>query len=253
MKQIAGLLLGLFAANLQAASVEYEVNGTTYAGYYVSPSDGAPLVLMIHDWDGITDYEIRRAGMLAAQGYAVFAADLFGQGVSATEIAERQKLTGDLYADRDKMRALMNGAQEAARAQGANTGNAVAMGYCFGGACALEWARSGAPLKGFVSFHGGLETPAGQDYSQTKGKILVLHGAADEMITLDQFAGLAKELEQAGVLNEMISYGGAPHAFTVFGTDRYREAADRNSWTRFLGFLAETLAPAPGHGPEAAR
>jgi dienelactone hydrolase len=56
------------------------------------------------------------------------------------------------------------------------------MGYCFGGAPVLEFARSGADLKGFVTFHGGLKTPAGQDYSKTKGKLLILHGTADTNI-----------------------------------------------------------------------
>jgi len=243
MKNLIGILLVLTTINAFAASVVYEVDGRPYEGYYISPSDGAPLVLLIHDWDGVTDYEIKRAGMLAEKGYAVFAADLFGKGVRPAEMSDRRKLTGELYADREKMRALMNGSLDAARKQGANADNAVAMGYCFGGGCVLELARSGAPLKGFVSFHGGLETPEGQDYSQTKGKLLVLHGAADENITMEHFAALAKDLERAGIPNEMISYGGAPHAFTVFGTDRYRADADKNSWTRFLEFLAETLNP----------
>jgi dienelactone hydrolase len=115
------------------------------------------------------------------------------------------------------------------------------MGYCFGGAAVLELARSGPDLKGFATFHGGLKTPEGQDYTKTRGKILVLHGSADTAITMDQFAALTNELEAAGVTHEMITYSGAPHAFTVFGSDRYREAADKKSWKRFTEFLAETL------------
>jgi dienelactone hydrolase len=69
-------------------------------------------------------------------------------------------------------------------------------------------------LKGFVTFHGGLKTPAGQDYSKTKGKLLILHGTADTNITMDQFAKLAIELEEKGVSHEMITYSGAPHGFT---------------------------------------
>jgi dienelactone hydrolase len=221
--------------------VTYEVDGRPYEGYFVSPSAKAPLILLIHDWDGLTDYEVKRANMLADMGYAVFAADLFGAGVRPTEVQDKRQHTGELYKDRDKMRTLIQAALDTAKSKGGNVNNAVAMGYCFGGAAVLEFARSGADLKGFVTFHGGLSTPAGQDYSKTKGKLLILHGTADTAITMDQFAKLATELEEKGVSHEMITYGGAPHAFTVFGEDRYREDADKKSWKRFTEFLGETL------------
>jgi dienelactone hydrolase len=96
-------------------------------------------------------------------------------------------------------------------------------------------------LKGFITFHGGLSTPAGQDYSKTKGKLLILHGTADTNITMDDFARLASELEEKNIPHEMITYSGAPHAFTVFGSNRYREDADKKSWKRFMQFLSETL------------
>lgn len=225
----------------EGQSITYEVDGQSYEGYYISPAPEAPLVLLIHDWDGLTDYEVKRARMLADMGYAVFALDLFGKGVRPTKVEDKRQHTGELYQDREKMRALMYGALDVAAEQGADTGNAVAMGYCFGGAAVLELARSGADLKGFATFHGGLKTPEGQDYSKVRGEILVLHGAADTAITLDEFVGLARELEEAGVEHEMIVYSGAPHAFTVFGTDRYREDADRKSWDRFKDFLGEQM------------
>ncbi len=229
---------GAFAAG---EPVTYKVDGVDYEGYYVSPSPDAPLILLIHDWDGLTDYEVKRAEMLAELGYAVFAADLFGAGVRPAEVKGKRQHTGELYKDRDKMRRLMNGALDTAKAGGANVENAVAVGYCFGGAAVLELARSGADLKGFVTFHGGLSAPEGQDYALTKGKLLILHGTADTAITMDDFAALAKALEEKGVSHEMITYGGAPHAFTVFGSDRYREDADKKSWARFTRFLGETL------------
>ena len=223
------------------ASVTYQVNGQAYEGYYISPSDRAPFVLLIHDWDGLTDYEIKRANMLADLGYAVFALDLFGKGVRPTEVKDKRQHTGELYKNREKMRTLMKGALDTAKSKGANIQDAVAFGYCFGGAAVLELARSGADLKGFATFHGGLKTPQGQNYSKTRGIILIMHGSADSAITIDQFAGLAKELEAAGVSHEMITYGGAQHAFTVFGSKRYQEAADKKSWKRLTEFLATTL------------
>ncbi|MFZ0135050.1 MAG: dienelactone hydrolase family protein [Desulfobacterales bacterium] len=244
MKTLFTFLMVFMVSSTAAAAgkpVAYEVNGVPYEGYYAGAGPKAPLILLIHDWDGLTDYEIKRADMLAAMGYTVFAADLFGTGVRPTKMEDKRQHTGELYKDRDKMRAIINAALAAARSQGADTGNAVAMGYCFGGAAVLELARSGADLKGFVTFHGGLSTPEGQDYSKTRGKLLILHGTADTAITMQDFAALAVALESQGVSHEMITYGGAPHAFTVFDTDSYRADADRKSWQRFTAFLTETL------------
>ena len=237
------MLVAILSTTAAAAgkAVSYQANGNSYEGYFITPGAGAPLVLLVHDWDGLTDYEVKRAGMLKEMGFAVFAVDLFGAGVRPTEEAEKRRHTAELYGDRDKMRSLLNAALAAAKAEGADTANAVAMGYCFGGAAVLELARSGAELKGFVAFHGGLTTPEGQDYANTKGKLLILHGTADTSVTMEDFARLAAALEEKKVSHEMITYGGAPHAFTVFGTDRYREDADKKSWRRFGEFLSETL------------
>lgn len=243
MRTIISLLcLFSLASTVSGGSGEkvvYQVGEEDYQGYYAAGRKDSPLILLIHDWDGLTDYEIKRSDMLAELGYTVFAADLFGAGIRPAEVADRRRLTGELYQDRDKLRKLMRGALQAAAKQGANLERAVAIGYCFGGAAVLELARSGADLKGFVSFHGGLATPEGQDYSATKGEILVLHGTADAAVPMEEFTGLVRELHAAGVPHEMIAYSGADHAFTVFGGDRYHPEADRRSWRRFREFLAD--------------
>jgi dienelactone hydrolase len=244
MKYVLTVILLLFvsaAYGAEGTAITYEVDGKAYEGHYISPSPKAPLVLLVHDWDGLTDYEVKRSNMLADMGYAVFAVDLFGAGVRPTEDTDKRQHTGELYKDREKMLLLLQSGLDTAQSNGADIQNAVAMGYCFGGAAVLEFARSGADLKGFVTFHGGLTTPEGQDYSKTKGRLLILHGTADTSITMDQFAKLAGELEQNGVSHEMITYGGAPHAFTVFGSGRYREDADRKSWKRFTEFLSDVF------------
>ena len=163
---VISALMVATTANAAGRFVTYEVNGAPYEGYYAPASDGAPMVLLIHDWDGLTDYEVKRSEMLVRLGYTVFAADLFGVGVRPTRVEDKRRYTGELYQDRAKMRALIAGAVEKAKAMGANTGNAVVMGYCFGGAATLEYARSGADMKGFATFHGGLATPEGQNYAK---------------------------------------------------------------------------------------
>lgn len=244
MRYLLTLIATLILSSTVYASgklVAYEVKGEAFEGYVVSPSKKAPLVLLIHDWDGLTDYEVKRSEMLAKLGYSVFAADLYGKGVRPTELKDKRRITGELYKDRARMRSLLEGALDAAKEVGLDTSNAVAIGYCFGGTAVLELARSGAALKGFVTFHGGLATPKGQDYSKIRGKVLVFHGTADKAVTMDEFALLAAELEEKKVGHEMITYSGAPHAFTIFGSERYREDADRKSWERFGGFLKEIL------------
>ena len=139
------LLLILFTATATTATaggqvVAYDVKGEAFEGYFTSPADNAPFVLLIHDWDGLTEYEVNRADMLAEKGYAVFAADLFGAGIRPTAVKDRRQHTGELYKDRERMRSLIIGALDAARARGARVNNAVAMGYCFGGAAVLEFA-----------------------------------------------------------------------------------------------------------------
>lgn len=244
MKVLFSTVLMIILAEAVYASdsyLSYEINGEIFEGYFTSTSVNDPFILLVHDWDGLTEYEVTRANMLSELGYTVFAVDLFGKGVRPTEVEDKRQHTGALYQDREKMRRLLNGALDVARSRGANIKNTVAMGYCFGGAAVLELARSGAELKGFVTFHGGLSTPPGQDYTKTNGKLLIMHGTADTIISMDEFAQLGKELEATGVSHEMISYGGAPHAFTVPGSDRYREDADKKSWQRFIQFLDETL------------
>ena len=235
-----GVMLVLLSPfTLMAQAVTYEVDGKSYEGYYQEAGKGKPLLILVHDWDGLTDYEMKRAEMLAELGYNVFAVDMFGKGVRPTETEHKKLLTGDLYKDRERMRNLFKSAYAEAQKVAGDSPGTVTFGYCFGGAVVLEMARAGMDIDGFVSFHGGLKTPEGQDYSATKGKVKVFHGTADKAISMEEFAALAVELEEAQVSHEMVTYSGAPHAFTVFGSDRYREEADKQSWSRFTGFLEE--------------
>ena len=234
------LLFGSIPA-FAGQDLDYTVDDTTYQGYLVNSGSEAPTILLLHDWDGLTDYEKKRAEMLGDMGYSVFAADLFSKGVRPTTVTDKRQHTGELYKDRQKLRSLITGALETAKSQGLNSEKVVAMGYCFGGAAVLELARSGVPLTGFVTLHGGLATPDGQDYSEAKGQYLIFHGSADSNVTMTHFANLAEELEGYQLNHEMITYGGAPHAFTVFGSKAYRAEADRKSWQRFGEWLQEVF------------
>lgn len=241
MKKVLNLLLFIWMGAVLTAvggKIDYEVDGVEFEGYIEKAGSKAPMVLLIHDWDGLTEYEVKRAGMLKGLGYSVFAIDLYGKGVRPTEIADRKKCMTMLTDDRPKMRAYMKGALAFAKEQGLNTENCVAMGYCFGGTAVLEWARSGESLKGYATFHGGLGLPEGQDYSKITGEYLIMHSITDGM---KPFSQLAEGLEKAGVGAQLICYAGAPHGWTVFDSKRYAEKQDKESWNHFIQYLEDVL------------
>jgi dienelactone hydrolase len=118
------------------------------------------------------------------------------------------------------------------------------IGYCFGGAVALEMARSDMAdmAIGYATFHGGLETPEGQGWDGDEPPVMVYHGGADTSITMGDVATLANEFEAAGNTYTIEVFSGAPHAFTVFGSERYQSRADAESWESFSAFLEEQVS-----------
>jgi dienelactone hydrolase len=245
MKRPIAFALALLASPaLAGETVRYSADGMDFDGYFAAAEGEARgLVVFIHDWDGLGEYEERRAEMIAALGYDAFAIDVYGAGVRPDTREGRIAQVSALYGDRPALRARI--AAGLAEAQGMSDARAtVMMGYCFGGAATLEFARSGEGenLVGFASFHGGTQTPEGQSWPENTPPILILQGGADQNPSMADIAQLSTELEAAGITYEIEVYSGAPHAFTVFGSDRYRERADAKSWEAFTAFLAGVTA-----------
>lgn len=231
---------------LVAQSYIYEIDGVEYEGYVAYNSRlerSLGTVLIVHDWNGPDDYEKARAEQLAALGYTAFAIDVYGRDRQPTSIQENQQRAAEMYQDRAEFRKrLMAGLAEVANIPG-GTDNVVVIGYCFGGAAVLEMARAGADLRGFVSFHGGLSLPEGQNYDAVSAPILILHGSADPVngSRMSDLAALLDSLNDSGVRHNAHVYGGARHSFTVPWSGDYDVQADRASWQQLLGFLQETL------------
>ncbi len=245
-KLAVGAALGALVAGpaMAGESVTYQAAGADYEGYYAPASgDAKGLVLVIHDWDGLTDYEKKRADMLAELGYDAFALDMFGKGNRPESMDARKAETGKLYEDREAMLTRVTAGLETAREQSGES-QAVVMGYCFGGAGVLELARSGKAenVAGYATFHGTLATPEGQSYPEGTAPILIAQGGGDTSVTPSEAFELSKTLEDKGITYELEVYSGAPHAFTVFGSDRYREVADEESWEAFQSFMTRYLA-----------
>ncbi|MGB0496912.1 MAG: dienelactone hydrolase family protein [Rubricella sp.] len=231
-------------AAIEGAYHQYTVGGETFEGYVAYNTDlpeTRGTVILIHDWDGMTDYEERRADMLAALGYTAFAIDVYGAETDPQSIDEYRALSGALYGDRETFRErLLGSLAEAANIPGASEG-VVVLGYCFGGAAVLEMARAGAETDGFVSFHGGLGLPEGQTYDDVTAPVLLLHGSADPVSGMADLAALLDQLQEAGIEHDAQVFGGARHSFTVWGSRDYDLSADQGSWDALLDFLDEQL------------
>lgn len=239
-------------ANAIGTEVDYTVDGVAMQGYFATnpASDSlSSLVVIVHDWNGIDAYEKMRADMLAKEGYAAFCIDVYGKGVRPTTPADCAAESGKYYADSALLRKRLQGGLDAARRMnGIDPGRIAAIGYCFGGMSVLEMARAGMALRGVASFHGSLATANPMKRGVYKGKVLILHGAADPLVPEKDVDAVRKELSAAGVGYEFVAYPGAEHSFTVKGSESigikgvaYNADADAKSWQKLLEFLKEVL------------
>ncbi len=243
---------GLALAEIRRTPIEYRQADTLLEGVLVydtatTATGKRPGIVVVHQWRGLGDYELKRAEMLAKLGYVAFCADIYGKGVRPATVPEASKLAGTYKDDRPLLRARVNAAFETLlRQPQVDPARTAAIGYCFGGTTALELARSGTAVGAVVSFHGGLAAPAPANPRTLKARVLALHGADDPFVPPAEVQAFEKEMREAGADWQLVSYGGAVHSFTDWnaGTDNsrgaaYNERADRRSWEAMKAFFAE--------------
>lgn len=205
-------------------------------------------VLINHAWAGRNKFVAEKALKLAELGYFAFAVDMYGKGILGQSNDENAVLMQPFMDNRLLVLSRMEAALYAVKLMPwVDDKKIAAIGFCFGGLCVLDLARSGANLKGVVSFHGLLGAPDKSQTKATKAKVLVLHGYDDPMVTVNQVTALQQELTQAGADWQIHSYGHTMHAFTNpvandpdFGTV-YQADADKRSWKSMKNFLQEVF------------
>jgi dienelactone hydrolase len=208
-----------------------------------------PCVLIAHAWDGPNEHVRTRASDLARMGYLGFALDVYGKGVRGGAADDNTELMAPYISDRALLRRRLLAALAAAKQHPfADPHRVAVIGYCFGGLCALDLARS-APrgLQAAVSVHGMLHAPEATQTEAMTAKVLVIHGWRDPLVPHQDVLTLTRELSDTCSDWQMILYGQAAHAFTNPAANNdpggivYDQAADRRSWTATCSFLAESL------------
>lgn len=252
---LTGTFTPAFAAkkvSIMEKKIEYSDGDTVLEGFLAEPKNvkkGTPVVVIAHDWMGTGKYGETRARMLAELGYIAFAADIYGKSVKVKNADEAAKLSETYKKDRAKMRSRIAAAvATAAKLPNADATRVVVMGYCFGGAVAIEAARAHLPILGAVSFHGALVTPDVKETKDVTAKVLAFHGAEDPYVPAEEVKAFQDEMRSAKADWQFVIYSGAVHSFTnpnvpftVGSGQGYHESADKRSWIGFLDFLKEVF------------
>jgi dienelactone hydrolase len=243
-------LASLSRAEIRMQQVEYKDGDTVCEGYLSyddATQDIRPAVLVFPEWWGLDDYPKHRADQLAKMGYVAFVADMYGKGVNTDDPKQAGEWATPLLTDRKMMRQRASAALDTLLNQKyVDKTRVAAIGYCFGGTCALELAREGAPLAGVVSFHGNVSRTADEGPDKITAKILVCHGGADPLVPPKVLAEFEAEMIEVKANYQINIYSNAMHAFTNPAADShhipgigYNEQADKRSWAAMKDFFEE--------------
>ena len=238
---------------IKAEGLAYSDAGVALKGFLAyddKKTNKRPGVLVMPEAFGLGKNAKKRAEMLAELGYVALAGDPYGDGKEFSDLQEAIKVAGALMTDPAKFRARARaGIDKLASLPQVDATRLAAIGYCMGGTFSLELARDGTPLRGVVSFHGGLQTQKPATAGQVKAKVLVLHGADDPLIPAPQVAGFVAEMTAAKADWQMVSYGGTVHSFTNPDADgtmmpgiKYNKQSDARSWAAMKAFFEEVFA-----------
>ncbi|HEY0646546.1 dienelactone hydrolase family protein [Phenylobacterium sp.] len=234
---------------MAGSKVAYSAEGIEFVGTLFQPqgSGAAPGVLVAHESPGVTEHTLNAARRLAGLGFVALATDYQGGGQVVTDRDEMMRRFQWFMADPSHIRARMRAALEALKAQPrVDAGRLAALGYCYGGAAALELARDGADLKAVVGYHSTLTTARPDDAANVRGKVLVHIGADDPAVPAEQRTAFEQEMTKGGVDWRLMLYGRTAHSFTNPEADgwgmpgfAYSADADRRSWAATQDLFAE--------------
>lgn len=229
--------------------IPYNDNGVELEGFSAHPSEEKrPVVILCHAWAGRDPYIMEKAKLMSEWGYVGFALDMYGKGVLGKTREENAALKLPFIKDRQMLQKRLIKALEVVTALPYADKNRIAVvGFGFGGLCALDFARSGANLKGVISVYGHYESPKNVPLKPILAKVLVLHGYNDPIVTMKELGVFQQEMDNLKVDWQVQLFSNCLHAFTnpsandaAFGT-LYNPLATNRSWISIKNYINEIL------------
>ncbi len=244
-------LPALLEAKVVTEMIAYEQDGVKLEGqlaYDDAVKTPLPGVVVFSEWMGISPFSKGKALELAEFGYVTFAADFYGVGNNPKDFKSAMEISSKFKQNRPLMRQRALAALEVLhRSKRVDQTKLAAMGFCFGGTVSLELARAGAPVKGVVSFHGGLEAPM-RAPGKIEAKVLVLQGGDDPYVPDEMVQKFQEEMRTAKADWQLIAYGNTVHSFTVpdAGNDpskgvAYNELSAKRAWVQMRLFFKSVI------------
>ena len=238
-------------AEVKTETIEYKDGDTVLTGLLAwdDAAEGPrPGVLVVHEWWGLNDYIKSRAEQLAAEGYVAFALDMYGDNKVTTHAEEANAWMTQIASNIDLWTRRAQLGLDVLKSQDrVDSERTAAIGYCFGGATAMQLAYAGADLDGVVSFHGSLP-PAPESVTSIAPQVLAAHGRDDQFVPPERVAACQQGLDRINANWEMMIFSGTRHGFTnpgagEYGIDNlvYNETADKRSWAAMLSLFDEVF------------
>jgi dienelactone hydrolase len=206
-----------------------------------------PAVMIFPNIFGLDEVDDENAARIASLGYAAFACDLYGKGRRSKERDVARGWMEALLGDRPLLQSRILHLLEVARGRPeVDGGKVAAIGFCFGGLCVLDFARTGADIAGVASFHGIFRPPGNIERPRIGARVAIYHGWEDALVPPDHVVALGRELTGAGCDWQIHCFGGAVHGFTHAMPPEegipFNALADKRSWRAAEAFLQECFA-----------
>ena len=216
--------------------------GVMLRAYLARPAGAGPhpALVMVHEFFGLNEDVVKKADVLAQEGYVVLAVDAYRNQTTAlvpraiwlVATTPQDRIAQDIDA----------GFAYLARLEGVDPQRVGAVGFCFGGTQVMKMSARNPDLAASVIYYGSgpFTRPDELGVMGARGPVLGIYGEQDNSIPVSEVRAFEQAMEARGVRHQVTIYPGVGHAFVKSNTLGVPGLAQQ-AWNEMLAFLDESL------------